>query len=358
MLDYKKFYKKKRILITGISGFKGSWLANWLDMLGAKVFGFANTSSKNCNLFKNLKLKKRVNFKVLDICNFKLLNDYVKFIKPQIIFHLASQPLITVSYKEPLNTFQTNILGTLNILEVFRLNVSIKSLICVTSDKCYESKESLKYYRESDRLGGVDPYSVSKVAADIIANSYYYNFFYNKFKNNKALSIVRPGNVIGGGDWSQNRLIPDCIRSLLKNKTIILRKPHFNRPWQHVLETIYGYLVLAMKQFHNPKYFSGSWNFGPNVRNLKKVKDIVKIIVNCWGSGKFKVKKSRNKTYEQKNLQLNINKAVNKLGWKPFLSIEKSLMKTIDWYLQVCKYNKDPLQVTNNQIVDFMNEIK
>ena len=354
MSSIEKFYKNKNILITGITGFKGSWLASWLSLLGSKIYGISKTPNKNINLFQQLELHKRVVYKNIDICNIKELNNFINFSKPQIIFHLAAQPLIAYSYTYPLETFKTNILGTANILEIFRKNKFIKSLICVTSDKCYEDKKKLTQFKEGDRLGGIDPYSTSKACAEIIARSYQKSFS-NILGNNRGLSTARAGNVIGGGDWSQKRLIPDCIRSLLKNKKIIIRNPTFNRPWQHVMDPIHGYLMLAMKQYTYAEKFSGAWNFGPDPKSLKTVEKVVRDIVALWGSGSFIFKKS--KFYEQKNLQLNISKSKKELGWKPVLSMDESIFKTIDWYLRVYKKKEDPITVTNNQIIDFINAI-
>jgi CDP-glucose 4,6-dehydratase len=287
----KKFYKKKKVLITGATGFKGSWLAFWLSKIGAKVYTIGNNPNKNKNLFYGLNLEKKTKLSILDIRNYSKLNLVIKKIKPEIIFHLAAQPLIFKSYKIPKKTYETNALGTLNLLESCRQNKSLKSLICVTSDKCYESNYSLKGFKETDKLGGKDPYSGSKACAEIITKTYAESFFQN---SKVGIATARAGNVIGGGDWSDNRLIPDAVRSIKRGKTIIIRNPKFNRPWQHVLEPLYGYLWLGYNLSVNKKKFSCPWNFGTNKNTVTNVEQIVKLIINYWGSGNIKLQKTRN----------------------------------------------------------------
>ena len=238
------FYKNKKVLVTGATGFKGAWLCYWLVMLGAKVYGIGYNPNKNKNLFYSLKLNKKIKLKLFDIRNKKKLESFVKTSKPTIVFHLAAQPLILESYKKPYLTYTVNTLGTLNILETVKNNNTIKSLVCITSDKCYESNNSTKGFKETDKLGGEDPYSGSKASAEIMIGTYQKSFFNEK---KCGIASARAGNVIGGGDWSENRLIPDSINSIMKNKTIYIRNPNFNRPWQHVIEPLYGYLILAKK---------------------------------------------------------------------------------------------------------------
>ena len=350
----KKFYKNKKILITGVTGFKGAWLSQWLISLGAKVYGIGYNPNQNKNLFYKLNLQKKVKTKLFDIRNYKKLKNLIKNIKPSIIFHLAAQPLIYVSYKKPHLTFDVNYRGTLNLLEISRGINSIKSIVVVTSDKCYESNNSSKGFKETDLLGGIDPYSASKSSTEIMVRAYRKTFFTNK--KNVGLSTARAGNVIGGGDWSLNRLIPDCVRSLIKNKVIEIRNPNFNRPWQHVLEPLKGYLILAMQQFKNPKRFSGAWNFGTKPNSLTNVRSIVNYIIEFWGTGKLKIR--QNKLYEQQNLQLNINKATKYLKWYPTYNIKQSVRFTTDWYLKVLKYKKKPSSVTLDQIIEYEKDSK
>ncbi len=346
----KKFYKNKRILITGATGFKGSWLSFWLYKMGAKVFTTGNNPNRNKNLFYGLGLEKKTSLKIFDIRNYEKLKKEIKRIQPNIIFHLAAQPLILKSYYDPKGTYEVNTLGTLNLLESCRNNKSITSLVCVTSDKCYESNYSTKGFKETDRLGGKDPYSGSKASAEIIINTYNESFF----KTSKlGLASARAGNVIGGGDWSENRLIPDAIKSIKKNKTITLRNPNFNRPWQHVLEPLYGYLILAFNLHKNKKNFSGSWNFGTNKNTITSVEEVIKKIILFWGSGDYKTT-NKKKYYEQENLQLNINKAKKILKWKPRLTINESIKLTVEWYKSILNDKQNYEKVTETQIKKFL----
>lgn len=353
----KKFYKNKKILITGVSGFKGAWLASWLLKMGAKVYGTGYNPNKNNNLFYKLELNKRIKFEIFDIRNLFKLDKYVKKVKPQIIFHLAAQPLIYESYKKPFATFQINCIGTLNILEITKKYKFIKSLVSITSDKCYENQGFKKGYKESDKLGGIDPYSASKASAEIMIRSYRKSFFNEKRNRLCGISSARAGNVIGGGDWSSKRLIPDCIRAIQSKKIIFLRNPNFNRPWQFVLEPLKGYLILAKKQFNKPKKFSGAWNFGTEPKSITSVKLIVEYLIKFWGSGRLKIK-NKDKFYEQHNLQLDITKAKKKLTWKPTYNIKQSVKVTASWYYQVLKEKRSPIEVTNQQIENYMHENK
>ena len=353
MEKLNSFYKNKKVLVTGATGFKGSWLCSWLLQMGAKVYGSGYSPNQNKNLFYKLKLQKKIKLGIFDIRDQKKLEKFITKSKPEIIFHLAAQPLIIESYLKPHSTIDINIKGTLNILEASRKFNFIKSVVLITSDKCYENVGKLTRYKEKDTLGGIDPYSVSKSSSELIIRAYRESFF--KDKRNCGISSARAGNVIGGGDWSAKRLIPDCIKSLLENKVIFLRNPNFNRPWQHVLEPLRGYLMLAKKQFQEPKKYSDAWNFGTKNNSVKSVKEIVDYMISFWGSGKIKVNRN-NKFYEQKNLQLDINKAKKKLKWNPTYSVKKGVKITTEWYFQVIKNKKDPFEVTNRQITEYMNE--
>tara|TARA_B100001093_G_C26807563_1_gene1006148 strand:+ start:376 stop:1449 length:1074 start_codon:yes stop_codon:yes gene_type:complete len=353
MEKIKKFYRGKRILVTGATGFKGSWLSLWLHLLGAKVYGVGNNPNMNKKLFYELGLKKKIRLSLFDIRDYKKVDNLIKKVKPSIIFHLAAQPLIFESYENPYNTFDINVRGTLNILESVKKNKFVKSALFITSDKCYENIGKIVSYKENDRLGGVDPYSASKSSAELTIRAYRESFFkYTK----QAISSVRAGNVIGGGDWSKNRLIPDVIRSLLKRKKIIIRNPNFNRPWQHVLEPLRGYLVLAEKQYKNPKKYSSAWNFGTKPNSVTSVREIVGFMTKYWRKGKTKMSKSKKKFYEQKNLQLDIRKAKKFLNWWPNYSIEKSVRITTDWYLKVKENKLDAFLVSKSQIENYMKE--
>ena len=350
----KNFYKKKKVLVTGATGFKGAWLCYWLNILGAKVYGVGHNPNKNKNLFYSLKLDKKIKLKFFDIKNKDKIKKFIISNKPQIIFHLAAQPLILESYKKPYLTYTVNSIGTLNVLETVREINSVRSLICITSDKCYESNNSIKGFKENDRLGGKDPYSGSKASAEIMINSYMESFYKSK---NCGLASARAGNVIGGGDWSENRLIPDIVNSIIKEKTIKVRNPNFNRPWQHVLEPLYGYLLLGEKLFKKPKTYSGAWNFGTKKNTVTNVLQIVQEIVKFWGKGKISFKKNQ-RYYEQTNLQLNIEKAMKILKWQPKYSIAKSVKVTAEWYKSVLIEKYSVETITKKQIKDYMNEYK
>ena len=354
-MKYKNFYKNKKILITGATGFKGAWLSLWLKILGARVYGIGYNPNNNKKLFNQLNLKKDIKLKNIDIRDFKEINKHIKKVKPQIIFHLAAQPIISKGYEKPKYTYEVNSLGTLNIIETIRECKFIKSAIFVTSDKCYESNNSTIGFKENDKLGGVDPYSGSKASAEIIVKTYIHSFF-NK-KTSCGVATARAGNVIGGGDWSKDRLIPDAIKYLNNNKTIIVRNPNFNRPWQHVLEPLNGYLELARRLYVNSAKYSGAWNFGTEKNTITSVEQVIKKIIFNWGSGKFKSKKNK-KFYEQVNLQLNISKSKRYLNWKPMLKIDNCINLTVDWYKKVLIKKNDVRKITENQIINYMNELK
>ena len=347
------FYKNKKILVTGSTGFKGAWLSLWLNMLGANVYGIGYKPNNNKKLFNQLKLKKKIFFKNIDIRNFSKIKNHIKKIKPEIIFHLAAQPIISKSYELPKYTYEVNAIGTLNLIDAIKEFKFIKSAIFVTSDKCYESNNSTIGFKESDKLGGIDPYSGSKASSEIIVNTYYHSFF--KKKINTGIATARAGNVIGGGDWSKDRLIPDAIKFLKSNKTIIIRNPNFNRPWQHVLEPLHGYLMLALKLFKNPKKYSGPWNFGTERNTITNVEQVIHKIINNWGNGDYK-KINKRKFYEQTNLQLNISKAKKKLKWKPKLSIDECISMTVEWYKKVLINKESVSNTTKYQIIKYMKK--
>jgi len=351
MINYLNFYRNKKVLVTGSTGFKGAWLSLWLNMLGAKVYGIGYKPNLNKKLFNQLDLRKKIVFQNIDVRNFSKIKNYIKKIKPEIIFHLAAQPIISKSYENPKYTYEVNSLGTLNIIEAIREVKFVKSAVFVTSDKCYESNNSTIGFKENDKLGGIDPYSGSKASAEIIINTYYHSFFKNKKKI--GVATARAGNVIGGGDWSKDRLIPDAIKFLNKKKKIIIRNPNFNRPWQHVLEPLNGYLILAIKLYKNPLKYSGPWNFGTEQKTVTSVEQIVQKIIHNWGEGKYKVL-NKNIFYEQTNLQLNISKAKKKLNWKPKLSVNECVNFTVDWYKSVLKNNMSVLKITSDQISKYM----
>ena len=353
MENLTNFYKNKKVLVTGATGFKGSWLCYWLLKLGSKVYGTGYSPNKNKNLFYSLNLQKKISLELFDIREFDKINLIIKKKKPEIIFHLAAQPLVYDSYLKPMYTFDVNFRGTLNILEAAKNYNSVKSIVCITTDKVYENTGKNKNFKETDRLGGKDPYSLSKASAELVIKSY--REIYKTLKKNCYISSARAGNVIGGGDWSDNRLVPDCIKSIRTNKTIVIRNPNYIRPWQHVLEPLKGYLLLAKKQIENPKKFSSDWNFGPETSSKITVIKVVRLIINLWGKGKFKIKQ-KIKFKEHKNLMLNINKAKIILKWKATYSSVEGINKTIEWYYDVINRKKSHLEATSDQIDQYMKQ--
>ncbi len=347
-------YKNLKVLITGTTGFKGAWLAFWLQKLGAKVNGISLKPEKNSILFKNFQLERKINQYFININDFNKIDNVVRKIKPDIIFHLAAQSIVSESFKKPLKTFQTNILGSANILETTRVN-SIPHLVYITSDKCYLNLDRKKNFRETDILGGIDNYSSSKASAELIFSSYYKSYFSNF--THLSIASARAGNVIGGGDMKENRIVPDIIKALHKNKKLNLRNPQATRPWQHVLEPLFGYLLLGNRLLE--KNISSkvlpSWNFGPNPHNCKKVFNIVKLIEKLWNKKKLKLKIIKNKSYHESNLlSLNINKANKELNWHPKLSFNETIKLTVDWYKNYFS-NKSSIEITNKQIEYFLD---
>ena len=353
MKKIKSFYKNKKILVTGATGFKGSWLCSWLLKLGAKVYGAGFNINQKKKLFYKLNLNNRINLKTFDIRDYGKLKNFIYFSKPSIIFHLAAQPIIYKSYQNPCDTFDINCRGTLNILEITKKYKFIKSVVLVTSIDVYKNVGKIKGYKETDMLGGVDPYSASKAISELMIRAYRESFFKNK--KSCGISSASAGNVIGGGDWSEKRLIPACIRSLIKNKVILLRNPNSVRPWQFVLEPLKGYLILAKKQFENPSNYSDAWNFAPDSKSAIDVQKIVKYMINFWGKGKMKTMKNNN-FYERKHLRIDAKKAKKNLNWFSTYDIKNTVKITTEWYLKVLKRGVNPRNITDEQIENYMDE--
>lgn len=346
-----KIYQGKKVLITGDTGFKGAWLAYWLHQLGANVWGIGLEEEKT-RLFYTINLAEKIKHHDIDIRELEPLQKVFDELQPEFVFHLAAQALVRPSYDDPKTTFDTNVGGSLNILECIRKSNSIKSVIYVTTDKCYKNKEWIWGYRENDELGGHDPYSASKAAAEILFNSYLSSFFYKK---DIGISSVRAGNVIGGGDWSEDRIIPDCIKALKDNQAIPVRNKVATRPWQHVLDPLYGYMLLGAKQYTD-KELSGNWNFGPDSSSNKRVEELVEEVVSAWGSGEIKDASDLNAVHEAGLLQLNCDKAKSTLGWNPIWNFNQSVEHTVNWYKQATD-NDSIESVTMEQIKIFMKDL-
>lgn len=358
-MPFNDFYKDRKILITGHTGFKGSWLSIWLNKLGADVIGYALPPPTQPSLFDICKLKEKLTYIEGDVRDYKLLKDIFEKYQPEIVFHMAAQSLVRASYIQPLETYETNVMGTVNVLEVCRHASSVKAIVNVTSDKCYENREWIWGYRENDPMGGYDPYSSSKGCAELVTNAYINSFFGSNTDKEQAKSLasVRAGNIIGGGDWAKDRLIPDCIKASMANKPIIIRYPDAVRPWQHVLEPIYGYLLLASRLYEDGTAFSGAWNFGPDDYNIKPVKWIVQYMTEHWGSGLSWQVDDSNKPHESQYLKLDCSKAKTKLGWYPQWDLQEALNKTIEWY-DAYLTNLDTFHLSINQIENYELSVK
>ncbi|NQS89724.1 CDP-glucose 4,6-dehydratase [Patescibacteria group bacterium] len=352
-------YNSKKVLVTGHTGFKGSWLSVWLTELGAKVIGYSLEPPTEPSFFKATNLENKIIHTIGDVRDEKHLLSVFEKYQPEFVFHLAAQSLVRFSYEEPKLTYETNIMGTVNVLEAVRNTESVRACVIVTSDKCYENKEWIYGYRENDPMGGYDPYSSSKGCAELVTAAYRRSFFnskeYSKIRN-AGLASVRAGNIIGGGDWREDRLIPDCVSSLSQNKTILIRNPDAIRPWQYVLEALSGYLLLGSKMYQNGVRFAGAWNFGPPDSDIITVEEIVKKMLSYWGNGDYEVETSPEKPHEAKLLKLDCSKAHSILKWHSVYNIDEALKKTTKWYKKY--YNgvrgKELYKFTIEQIKEYM----
>lgn len=347
----KTFYKDKKILITGHTGFKGSWLALWLSELGADITGISLAPDTTPSLFNALNLQTKMTSYIEDIRNYNAIKEIFTQTAPDIVFHLAAQPLVRHSYDFPIETLETNIIGTANILNILKDTPSVKAFINVTSDKCYLNNGDGIPFTESDHLGGADIYSASKACSEIITDSFRSSFFSNGSNSPTKIASVRAGNVIGGGDWSKDRLIPDFIRAIQSNTVIELRYPNAVRPWQHVLDPLSGYLLLAQKLYESSS-FSGAWNFGPNDDAFITVENVVKTLITIGGNGQYEINHGSH-LHEASLLTLDISKAKSDLKWRPSWSVHTALEKTIQWY-QAYSSNPDHIsEFTQSQIMEF-----
>ena len=347
---FNDVYRNKKVLVTGCTGFKGSWLCLWLQELGAEVYGIALESEYMDDHFNSIKLADRIDYKYLDIRNYESVQREVDYFQPDFIFHLAAQAIVGVSFENPHYTFETNIVGTLNILEAIRNYEKECTGVIITSDKCYKNVEKDEGYVEEDTIGGDDPYSASKGGAELVIASYIESFFRG---TNKHVASTRAGNVIGGGDRSKFRLVPDCITALNNNDPIIIRNPESTRPWQHVLEPLSGYLLLGMHLSTGQDIFSTAWNFGPKVGETKTVSEVAKEIILVWGSGEISIDRAQ-QFNESCLLQLDCTKAKRLLDWEPTLNFHECIRFTAEWY----KYDseqpkKDMFSFSMDQIKEY-----
>ena len=348
----KKFWKNKRVLITGHTGFKGGWLSVWMNILGAKISGYSINPITKKNFFNSTNIKKIfINDYRKNIQDYKSLEKCIRTTKPEIIFHLAAQPQVLESFKNPLETVNTNVVGTLNLLEIVRKYKFIKSVVIITTDKVYKNNDKKIKFSENDHLGGDDLYSASKACADIISLSYFKSFFK---KSNCGIATARAGNCIGGGDWTKFRILTDAAEAFLKNKKLNIRNPNTIRPWQHLLEPLFGYIILAEKLFGNQqKKYCSSWNFGPARKTNVKVIRFAKILRLQMKSKSKLVLSKKIDNKEKKNLDLDSKKANKELGWKSFLTINDTLKLTAEWYM-ANHQKKNMYKFTCRQIEEFL----
>jgi len=351
MSSFPSFYRGKKVLLTGHTGFKGGWLACWLKLLGAQVIGFALLPDTQPNLFEAAGINRETVSVIGDIRDFDSVGRIFQQYSPEIVFHNAAQPLVRRSYRDPVATYATNVMGTVHVLEAVRRTPSVRAAVVVTSDKAYENREWFWPYREEDAMGGHDPYSSSKGCAELVSSAYRNSFFSGA--NTTRLATARAGNVIGGGDWSEDRLIPDIVRGIASGQPIVIRRPASIRPWQHVLEPLRGYLTLAQRLFEDGQDFSEAWNFGPREQDAISVEELAKRVVASWKSGKLEIQSDSNAPHEAHVLRLSTAKARSRLKWEPALSLDQAIDWTVAWYEN---YYRDPSSaagITEKQIQDY-----
>ena len=357
MVINKEFWDGKRVLITGHTGFKGGWLSLWLQSLGARVVGYALAPPTHPNLFEVARVGAGMTGIIGDVRDLAHLHSVFERHQPEIVFHMAAQPLVRYSYSNPVETYATNVMGTVNLLEAVRQTASVKAVINVTSDKCYENREWVWGYRENEPMGGFDPYSSSKGCAELVTSAFRNSFFNaaDSQRHGVALASARAGNVIGGGDWAEDRLVPDVMRALPAGKAIVIRNPHAVRPWQHVLEPLSGYLLLAQKLWESGQEFADAWNFGPTDRDAQPVSRLVEQITALWGGDARWVLDNGEHPHEAHYLKLDCSKAREQLLWEPRWDLEHTLMAVVAWY-QAHHSGSDMQTFTLGQIEDYLSE--
>jgi len=351
MID-QEFWKGKRVFLTGHTGFKGSWLSLWLCSLGAEVRGYALNPPTSPSLFNEAKIDTIIDSQIADIRDQDTLHESMTGFNPDILIHMAAQPLVRYSYGAPIETYEVNVIGTAKVLEVARSCPNLRAIVNITTDKCYENDGRAEGYKENDPMGGYDPYSSSKGCAELVASSYRRSFLQDQ---GIGIASVRAGNVIGGGDWADDRLIPDILRSFEKNKPVVIRNPKATRPWQHVLEPLSGYLILAQNLYKDQKKYAEGWNFGPNEKDVQPVDWILDKMISKWPNSSWELDNNSN-PHEAGFLKLDISKAKSKLDWSPVWELSQTLERIVSWHQ--AWLNKDDMQaVCLTEIEEYMREI-
>lgn len=353
MID-RDFWKKRNVFVTGHTGFKGSWLCLWLNSLGTRVTGYALNPPTDPSLHEICRIDQLVHSMIADVRDAGALKDAVLAAQPEIVIHMAAQPLVRDSYKVPVETYATNVMGTVNLFEAVRVCRTVKAVINVTTDKCYENKEWIWGYRENEPLGGHDPYSSSKACSELVTAAYRSSYFNPKEHSSHGIGIAsaRAGNVIGGGDWAADRLIPDCVRAILKGESVLVRNPHAVRPWQHVLEPLSGYLILAQKLYEQGPRYAEAWNFGPDDSDAKPVEWLVRQLCTTWGRNAAYSIDSSKHPHEAHYLKLDCSKAKSELGWQPRWPLAKAIDSIIEW-TQAYAQGKEIKEVCLKQIEEY-----
>lgn len=353
MLFSEKVWKHRRVLITGHTGFKGVWLTQILVSQGAEILGYSLPPDDRNKLFNSCEGPSNWTNIFGDIRDAQAVSEVVSKFKPEIVFHMAAQPLVLDGYRDPITTYETNVIGTLNVLQACRAVSNCKAIVNVTTDKCYDNKEWVWGYRETDKLGGFDPYSSSKACSEILTDSFRRSYFEGL---NIGVATARAGNVIGGGDWAKNRIVPDAVHAFSNKTQLFVRNPKSTRPWQHVLEPLHGYMKLAECLFISPKKYSGAWNFGPNDNGFRTVNWLVEKMSSNWPSPvSWEITNASTDEYESQLLKLDISKSINVLDWAPIWSAETCVKKTTEWYIAVLD-GADPFKLIQSQMLEFMND--
>ena len=350
------FYRGKKVLVTGHTGFKGGWLTVWLRMMGSVVCGFSLPPDTTPNVFRAARVEDGIVSVMGDVRDRGAVAAAFRQFEPEIVIHCAAQALVRRSYRDPVDTYATNVMGTVHVLEAVRQTQSVRALVVVTSDKCYENREWERGYCEGDAMGGFDPYSSSKGAAELVTGAYRRSFFGHE--DSPVIASARAGNVIGGGDWSEDRLVPDIARGIASGRPILIRRPESVRPWQHVLEPLRGYLLLAQRLWEQGQDYAEAWNFGPKETDAIAVRKLAERMITAWGRGELKIQADRDAPHEAHWLRLDCRKAAERLGWTPVLDLRRAVEWTVEWYRGYYQNPSFARELTETQIARYMSSVR